>query len=186
VRIAIDIDSTLHHYWDQFSGVVSRRYGIDLPYEHQETWTIAQLEPEQVHAVVLETHSAEHVAAAAPYPGAVEAVNAWHADGHFIHITSHRTIDAHDDTTRWLEAIGLRYDELFCSWDKIARCREIGIDLLVDDSPVNLERALDAGMRAATITHPWNRSVVTERDVVAAADWPGLAQALAPVLATLA
>ena len=27
-----------------------------------------------------------------PYPGAVEVVNRWHADGHFIHVTSHRDV----------------------------------------------------------------------------------------------
>ncbi len=81
-----------------------------------------------------------------PYPGAVETVNAWHAAGHFIHITSHRSTDSHDATVAWLEAIGLQHDELYCSYDKITRCREIGIDVLVDDSPVNLERALDEGI----------------------------------------
>jgi hypothetical protein len=183
VRIAIDIDSTLHHYWDQFSEVVRRRYGVDLPYEGQHTWAIEGLTPEQVHEAVLETHGAPLVAAAEPYAGAVETVNAWHADGHFIHITSHRTTDAHAATEAWLDAVGLHRDELYCSYDKIARCREIGIDVLVDDSPVNLERGLDAGIRGATIIHPWNRVVVAERDIVAADDWPGLARALAPLLA---
>ena len=33
MRIAIDIDSTLHHYWDLLSGAAERRFGVDLPYE---------------------------------------------------------------------------------------------------------------------------------------------------------
>ncbi len=183
MRIAIDIDSTLHQYWDQFSATVLRRYGIDLPYEGQTTWAIERLEPEQVHVCVLETHSESYVSAAVPYPGAVESVNAWHADGHFIHITSHRTTAAHEATARWLAAIGLRHDELYCSYDKITRCREIGIDLLVDDSPVNIERALDAGIAAATLEHPWNRDVLATTAAIGAPDWPALATALVPVLA---
>jgi len=183
MRIAIDIDSTLHQYWDQFSTVVRRRFGVELPYEGQQTWAIGRLAPEQVHEAVMETHGPELVAAAEPYPGAVEAVNAWHAGGHFIHITSHRSTDAHDHTIAWLDAIGLSYDELYCSYDKIVRCREIGIDLLVDDSPVNLERALDAGIRGATIMHPWNRQVVADREVIGADDWQQLAAAIAPLLA---
>ncbi len=47
---------------------------------------------------------------------------------------------------------------------------------------MNLERALDAGIRGATIVHPWNAEVVAERDIVGAEDWAGLAAALAPVL----
>lgn len=183
MRIAIDIDSTLHNYWDQFSAVVLRRFGIDLPYEGQQTWAIRRLQPEQVHAAVLETHSPQLIAAATPYPNAVATVNAWHGDGHFIHITSHRSTDAHDATIQWLDAIGLRYDELYCSYDKITRCRELRIDVLVDDSPVNLEHALDAGIVGATIVHPWNRDLVATRDIVSADDWAGLGAALTPVLA---
>ena len=141
MRIAIDIDSTLHHYWDQLAGVAARRFGVDLPYESQTSWRIERLESEQARACVEETHGAEFVAAAVPYPGAVETVNAWHAAGHFIHITSHRAVAAHDATAAWLDAIGLAHDELYCSYDKLARCQEIGIELLVDDSPVNLAGA---------------------------------------------
>ena len=59
----------------------------------------------------------------------------------------------------------------------------IGIDVLIDDSPETLERALDAGMVAATILHPWNRELCEEEDIVSAPDWPTLAQRLEPVLA---
>ena len=48
------------------------------------------------------------IAAGRPYPGAVETVNAWAEAGHFIHITSHRHVRAHDATERWLREIGLR------------------------------------------------------------------------------
>ena len=37
--------------------------------------------------------------------------------------------------------IGMPYDDLHCSYDKVTRCVELGIDVLVDDSPVNLARA---------------------------------------------
>ena len=181
MRIAIDIDSTLHHYWDQFEAAAKRRFGVELPYEDQ-LWHIDRLRPEQVKACVAETHSEEQILAAEPYPGAVEAIRAWKEAGHFIHITSHRDTAAHHATERWLEAIGLPYDELYCSFDKVARCREIGIDLLIDDSPVNLEGAVDAGIRAATLSHPWNRDICEEEDIVCAADWRGLARALEPIL----
>jgi uncharacterized HAD superfamily protein len=182
VRIAIDIDSTLHHYWDQFAEVAARRFGVDLPYASQTTWRITQMETEQAALCVAETHREEFVAAAVPYEGAVEAVNAWHAHGHFIHITSHRATTAHDATAAWLEAIGLAHDELYCSYDKIARCREIEIDLLIDDSPVNLAGAAAAGIRGATILHPWNESAIAEHGVIAARDWPELARRLKPLL----
>jgi beta-phosphoglucomutase-like phosphatase (HAD superfamily) len=183
MRIAIDIDSTLHEYWGQFATAVRRRFGIVLAYEDQITWNVSRLRPEQVRACVAETHSEAHVLAAEPYPGAVETVRAWREAGHFIHITSHRATSSHDWTERWLQRIGLPYDELYCSYDKISRCREIGIDILVDDSPLNLERALEAGMTVATILHPWNRELCETEDVICGEDWPELARRMALVLA---
>ena len=182
MRIAVDIDSTLHQYWDQFAAVAKRRFGVDLSYEEQLTWRITRLRPEQASVCVAETHTEANVLAAEPYPGAVEAVTAWHAAGHFIHVTSHRTTDAHDATARWLDRIGLPYDELYCSFDKVARCIEIGIDVLIDDSPVTLLKAGEAGITTATIEHPWNRDVCEEEDIVSAPDWPTLSRRLEPLL----
>jgi uncharacterized protein len=183
MRIAIDIDSTLHHYWDQLQVIAKRRFGVDLPYEHQVTWGISQLRPEQLKCCVEESHREATVLAAEPYPGAVETVRAWHGAGHFIHVTSHRHTDAQAATERWLDRIGLPYDEVYLSFDKVTRCREIGIDVLVDDSPVNLERAIAEGITGATLLHPWNRELCATEDVVCAEDWAGLEAALAPVLA---
>jgi hypothetical protein len=182
VRIAIDIDSTLHHYWDLLAAVAKRRFGVVLPYDRQTVWDIETLRPEQVRAAVAETHREQHILAAVPYAGAVETVGAWHEAGHFIHVTSHRHRDAYDATRRWLDAIGLPYDELYCSDDKIGRAIELGIDVLIDDSPQNLLGGLEAGMTAATLVHPWNRDVCEEEDIVCAADWPALRERLAPLL----
>jgi len=182
MRIAIDIDSTLHHYWDVLSASAKRRFGIDLPYDHQLTWAITRLRGEQLRACVDDTHSDAAIAAAKPYPGAVEVVNAWHEAGHFIHITSHRAERCHGATARWLADIGLHHDELYCSADKLTRCREIEIDLLIDDSPVNIAGALEAGIAAATLRHPWNADVCDEGDVVCAENWTDLARRLGRVL----
>ena len=181
-RIAIDIDSTLHHYWDQLERVAKRRFGVELPYVRQVVWDIATLRPEQLAECVAETHSAGEILAAVPYPGAVETIRAWHADGHFSQITSHRTPAAHAVTARWLAQIGLPHDELYCSFDKVSRCREIGIDVLIDDSPENLARAAEAGITPATLEHPWNKDVCEAEDVICAPDWPTLARRLEPVL----
>ena len=41
---------------------------------------------------------------------------------------------------------------------------------------------LDAGLRVATLEHPWNRDICEEEDIVCAPDWPSLARALEPLL----
>lgn len=182
MRIAIDIDSTLHHYWDRLSDSALRRFGVDLPYEEQFDWGITRLKPHQLQVCIEDTHSPEAIMAGEPYPGAVDTVNAWHDAGHYIHITSHRATGCHASTGQWLERIGLRHHDLHCSFDKVARCQELSIDVLIDDSPVNIQSAIEVGIIAATIRHPWNEEVCDTEDVVNARTWPELATKLAPVL----
>ena len=184
-RIALDIDSTLHHYWDLLQRVARKRYGVDLPYEEQRGWGITALERDALVHCVEETHSDQNIEAAEPYPGAVETVRRWHDEGHWIHITSHRRDSAGPATARWLERIGMPCDDLHCSFDKVTRCVELGIALLVDDSPVNIARARERGILAATIVHPWNEELVGEDGVVGGGDWAELERKLRPVLARL-
>ncbi|MGH2839873.1 MAG: 5' nucleotidase, NT5C type [Solirubrobacteraceae bacterium] len=183
MRIAIDIDSTLHHYWDRLSAAAQRRFGIDLPYEEQFDWGITRLRPEQLHLCIQETHCDQAILAGEPYPNAVETVRGWHQAGHFIQITSHRDAHTRDATERWLAHIGVPYDELHVSHDKVGHCIEAAIDLLIDDSPENLAQAIEHGIMVATISHPWNRDLCEEEDVMCAADWHGLSALLAPVVA---
>ncbi len=181
-RIALDIDSTLHPYWDVLQRVAHERYGVELPYEQQRDWGITALERDALVHCVEETHSDANIAAGEPYPDAVETVRRWHEQGHWIHVTSHRRTSAGPATERWLEAIGMPYHDLHCSFDKITRCVELEIDVLVDDSPVNLERARAEGIVAATLIHPWNEELVQRGGVIAAHDWRELAAQLEPVL----
>jgi uncharacterized protein len=183
MRIAIDIDSTLHHYWDVLSEISRRRFGVELPYEEQFTWGITRLRDDQFALCIEESHSDELILAAEPYPGAVDTVRAWSAQGHFIHITSHRSVGCAEATDRWLQGLGMPFDDLCCSFDKVSRCVELDIDLLIDDSPLNIGAALEHGISSATILHPWNAELCEVEDVVAARDWPELATLLAPRLA---
>jgi uncharacterized protein len=182
MRIAIDIDSTLHHYWDVLSDAAQRRFGVQLPYELQSTWGITRLRPDQLEVCIAESHREDVILAGRPYPDAVEIVNRWHDAGHVIHVMSHRDPAAHDATARWLDRIGLRYDELHCSANKVSRCVDLGIEILIDDCPDHILRALAAGIVPATIAHPWNRDVCEEEGILCAPDWPALARLLTPAL----
>ena len=63
---------------------------------------------------------------------------------------------------------------------------ELDIDVLVDDSPVNIAGARERGILAATLVHPWNEELVDGGDegVIGAGDWPELERRMAPFLAS--
>ena len=118
--------------------------------------------------------------------GAVETIRRWHdEDGHWIHVTSHRRESTKKATAAWLDDIGLPYDDLHCSFDKVSRCVELGIEVLVDDSPVNLAKAREEGIVGATIVHPWNEHLIGEVGVIGGRDWNELADRLEPTLRRL-
>jgi hypothetical protein len=184
MRIAIDVDSTLHHYWDVLSEISLRRFGVELPYEEQFTWGITRLRPDQLALCIEESHSDEMILSGRPYPGAVDTIRKWSEHGHFIHITSHRSTACALATAQWLENLGLPFDDLCCSYDKVTRCVELELDILIDDSPLNISAAIEHGIATATIMHPWNAELCEVEDVIGANDWYELDQLLAPVMTT--
>jgi hypothetical protein len=183
MRLAIDVDSTLHHYWDVLSEISLRRFGVELPYEEQFTWGITRLRPDQLAICIEESHSDETILQGRPYQGAVDTIRAWSEQGHFIHITSHRSTTCAPATGEWLERVGLPFDDLHCSQDKVKRCVELNIDMLIDDSPINIGAAIEHRIATATILHPWNAELCEVEDVISAHDWLQLAQLLEPILA---
>lgn len=177
--VAIDVDSTLHDYWSQFRAAAMALHGVDLPYEDQRDWSVDALSRQQLAEVIEHTHHDDRIAAAEPYAGAADVINAWRRAGHLILITTHRRTDAHDATAEWLADHGIGFDLLRCGYEKVPHCVEVGAGLLIDDSPTNLRGAIEVGLLAATLVHPWNAALVAaEPRVIGSADWPGLAAEL--------
>lgn len=180
VLLAIDVDSTLHDYWSQFRAAAQQLHGVDLPYDQQTDWAVPQLSGRQLGEVIEHTHRDEQILSGVLYPGASQVIRAWRDAGHRILITTHRRPESHEITARWLEQVGVPFDELRCGYLKVQHCTEVGADLLIDDSPTNLRQALEVGVAGATIRHPWNAELCASEPRVTHADtWDELAAALA-------
>jgi hypothetical protein len=186
MRIAIDIDSTLHHHWDVLSEVSVRRFGVELPYEEQLSWGRTRLRPDQFEICIEESHSETRILASVPYAGAVETIRGWYEDGHVVHVVSDRGEDKRAATEAWLQRIGVPYEQLHCSPEKVARCLAHRIDLLIDDNPIDLRAATERGLAVAAILHPWNEEVCEEEGLPAARDWAELRGAVQRLLHTAA
>ena len=181
--VAIDVDSTLHDYWEQFSSAALELHGVELPYAQQLGWSVDALTPQQLSEVIDATHADALIEAAVAYPGAAQAIQRWKIQGHEILITTHRRPEAHEVTARWLQEQEIPFDGLRCGWKKVDHCSDVGVALLIDDAPENLEGALTRGIAVATIQHPWNQDLLAQRpEITRGDDWNALAQALEPLL----
>lgn len=105
-----------------------------------------------VNAVHLNQHSDRYL----PYPEAKDFLINLKENGYHITIASHRSPDYRKQTARWMEKHGLVYDELHLSFHK-TELFDMSTDVVVDDAPQVLEKAVQNGVMAMGLLFPWNR-----------------------------
>lgn len=72
-----------------------------------------------------------------------------------VTVASHRKSESEDSLIEWMQKHQFSYDHLDISFNKM-RLFTGGYLLLVDDSPKNIQIALDHGMKATSPRYPWN------------------------------
>lgn len=106
-----------------------------------------------------------------PMPGSVKALTALKEKGHELFIITARDKDSVGKTEKWIEKnfprlfagvhFGNAYNLSGEPRKKSEMCKEVGVEMLVDD---HLENAFDcaaAGIRVLLFDQPWNRQELT-------------------------
>ena len=91
-----------------------------------------------------------------PFPESKYFLSALKERGFYLVIASHRSQDAYGPTVNWLNKYHLSFDEVHLSYDKSVLFA--GSLALVDDSPLNLDKAIKAGLLGAGLIYPWNEN----------------------------
>jgi hypothetical protein len=89
-----------------------------------------------------------------------------------------------DPVDRYVRDQGVPFDgTIICpASEKVGRCLNEGIELLVDDRPDTIESVVAAGLPVAAISYRYNQLVRARHGVPHAADWLGLEPLLRGVL----
>ena len=157
-RAIIDIDNTLWHFCDALHEElqkINENFPAPHRWTHWDMWeTYCSLNEflGAVNAVHLNQHSEKYL----PYPEARDFLINLKKNGYHITIASHRSPDYRRQTERWLEKHELVYDELHLSFHKTQLFTE-STEVVVDDSPHVLEKAVNKGVMATGLLFPWNR-----------------------------
>jgi hypothetical protein len=157
-KAIIDIDNTLWHFCDALYEElrkINKRFPTPDSWTHWDLWEGYCTEDDfynAVNAVHLNQHNDKYL----PYPEARDFLFNLKKTGYHITIASHRSPDHRKQTEKWLEKHGLVYDELHLSFQKTQLFTE-SIDVVVDDSPHVLEKAVDKRIMATGLLFPWNR-----------------------------
>ena len=163
-RFVIDMDNTL--YPSQFARVCYELYGKpDNPGVELLKWDWHRdygLTDEQFYAAVNVVHASQ--LDYEPFPGAVEAITAWHEAGHHITIATHRktTVGNFEALVGWLFVHHVPYDAIYMGLH--GKEHLFGPStIVIDDMPVLLRRAVELNcLLAVSLAHPYVKKTVDE------------------------
>jgi phosphoglycolate phosphatase-like HAD superfamily hydrolase len=189
-RYALDIDSTVFDFHRAVAllpdaGTQHIRAQDDLFYG----WLADELGgQDNLAAMFKQIFTYDHMRQVGLLPGAAKHINALHDDGAHAYVMTRRDNVFAADTLRFLTDEGLRFDGFACEnpFDKVARCQQLGIDVIVDDHPDTIREAHHAGLHVLTLRYPFNAAVVDELGIAHADTWDELAPMLADALAAAA
>lgn len=153
-RIIVDIDNTLWHLapelWEQLKKVNPE---MPPPEEWNSRQSIERFMPiKEFFRVLKEIHM--HQETYPPFPESQFFLRSLKERGFHIIIASHRHQETLGPTVNWLHKNQLRFDEVHLSYDKSVLFPESLA--LVDDSPINLDKAVQAGILGTGLLFPWN------------------------------
>jgi hypothetical protein len=153
-KIIVDIDNTLWDLspilWEQL-----KSFNPKMPppsrWNHWDFWE-GQVSFHDLLRALKIVH--DHQDIYPPYPDSKTFLEALKARGYYILIASHREKGTYNPTVRWLDKHRLAYDEVHLMKDKSLLFD--GCQAIVDDSPVTLDKAAQAGILRAGLREPWN------------------------------
>jgi hypothetical protein len=153
----VDIDNTLWQFCDAFYVELA---ALNRNFPTPDTWTNWDIwegycSEKEFYAAINIVHANQDRSSYLPYPEAREFLASLRANNYHITIASHRAPEHRGPTERWLKRHGLVYDELHLSFTKTDIFNSL-TDVVVDDAPQVLEKAVESGAKATGLLFPWN------------------------------
>ena len=95
-------------------------------------------------------------------PHAKEVINKLKKEGHKIYIITRRDFDIYKDpykaSKNWLKKNKIKFDKLIVrAEDKGKACKELNVDIFIDDLPSNCERVLEEQVNVLMFDTPYNK-----------------------------
>ena len=153
-RIIVDIDNTLWHLAPELWAALKKvNPKMPPPAEWDSRGSIERFLPiKEFFRVLKVIHMRQETYP--PFPDAEYFLRALTERGFYLVIASHRSPDTYEPTVKWMKKYRLAHDEIHLSYDKSVLFP--GSIALVDDSPINLSKAAEAGILGTGLLFPWN------------------------------
>jgi hypothetical protein len=152
----IDIDNTLWQFSDHFYlelKKINRNFPTPDQWSNLDTWEGYCSKVDFISAISSIHHNQDNDLYQ-PYPESQNFLLSLKENGFHVILASHRVPTTRNPTERWLARHKLPYDELHLSLDKTILFQKA--DVVVDDAPRTLKKAIEGGVLAAGLLFPWN------------------------------
>ena len=167
MNIAIDIDDTITATAEYLTPYVSEYYNVSEEYLTNNSITYDGL-PEEWQGEFLNfarKYFDALIEDTPAKPDAARIISEIRKMGHQVVIVTARSNELYTDCRRTTEAelanLGIEYDRLVCSFDKLAAYLENDIDLMIDDSVRYCTLAEENGIKALLFSSIRNRTAET-------------------------
>lgn len=161
-RIGADLDGVTYRFDDKMRGYLVEHRGYkakELPepvrWAHWDVWPLTKREWLTYFADGIEAGYIFSGDATDAYEGALHTLGAWCAEGHEVHVVTHRPPEAEAITVEWLAAADVPHTSLTFSADKTC----VPVDVMLEDNIDNALACAEAGIPVLLFDHTWNREV---------------------------
>jgi hypothetical protein len=154
----IDIDNTLWQFSDAFYlelKKINRNFPTPDQWSTFDFWEGYCSDADFI-AAINTIHRNQDSDRYLPFPESRGFLSSLKENGFHVILASHRAPETRRPTEQWLARQGLPYDELHLSWDKTVLFPKANV--VVDDAPPTLEKAVQSGALGAGLLFSWNRA----------------------------
>lgn len=178
MKIGIDIDGVIldterdlkffADYWSYFKLAKNRLKNDDVTQEHCFDWTEEEMNYFYSNYFDNLTKKAHLIV------GAKEILKKLKEEGHELYIVTLRGYyrkEEKRDAEKKLKKLGVKFDGIHWSIkNKIGKCKELGIQVMIDDNPDNVEQFANSGLGVLYFKEEPTRSVKLD-NVVKVTSW---------------
>ena len=172
MNIGIDIDDTIMDTFDYLMPYIAEYFNVDIDDLKNKNISYSNLPQEwKEREIEFCKKYYDTVVPDTPIkPDAVQYIKKIKALGHSLFVITARDnrlyTNAYKTTSKQLNANGVVYDKLICTFDKVQACKEEKIGLFIDDSIGNCEKVKNAGIPVLLFNSKSNIRISTDLERV--------------------
>jgi uncharacterized HAD superfamily protein len=181
MKIAIDIDDVLAEFQISFLNHLNEASGHSLTTDDIVSYhytDFLDITWDEVKAHIFDFYETEEFHNLDPVKHSKESISELSRDN-FLYIITSRPKSIQKTTEDWLDMhYGDSFTEIILTdrvnGSKVKKpdiCEDLGISMIVEDSPEEVDEFVNKGVKVHLLDKPWNRSVHDQDGVIRHSDW---------------